>query len=297
MPPDTVQLAASFCQAAPAALGLTPGEALERQLADVIQRARIGWPELDLDERGFVTHAAGRLIPDEGGLTQLAELHAPDLWLAYGCAIRHEPAIRAFDREVLGPIGALLARLQPTPLLVDEVRQQLREKLLVAAPGELPRIGDYAGRGSLTAWVRVAATRVALDLLRAAGARPHSDVEPDDLAPASESPELEYLKERYRPQFKAAFQAALESLDAEQRTILRMHIVEGLNIDEIGALFRVHRSTIARWIAAARVSILDEARRQLQRKLGLNAAEFESLAGVVRSQLSLSLSKILRRPP
>jgi RNA polymerase sigma-70 factor (ECF subfamily) len=142
----------------------------------------------------------------------------------------------------------------------------------------------------------VAATRAAVDLLRAAGARPQADVEPDDLSPVGDSPELEYLKERYRPQFKAAFQAALESLDGEQRTILRLHIVEGLNIDEVGALFRVHRSTIARWIAAARLHILDEARRQLQRQLGLDAAQFASLAGVVRSQLSLSLSKILRRP-
>jgi RNA polymerase sigma-70 factor (ECF subfamily) len=294
MPPDTT-LAPSFCQAAPAALGLTPSLALERQLADVIQRARIGWPELDLDEPGFVTHAARRLIPDESVDDQLASLHASDLWLAYGCAIRHDTAIRAFDREVLGHVGPLLARLQPTPQLVDEVRQQLRHKLLVAAPGDQPRIAEYAGRGPLHAWVRVAATRTALDMLRAAGARPETDVEPDDFAPTSDSPEIEYLKERYRPQFKAAFQAALGNLDGEQRTILRLHVVEGLNIDEIGALFRVHRSTIARWIASARVTILDDARQQLQRELGLDAAEFDSLAGVVRSQLSLSLSKILRR--
>jgi RNA polymerase sigma-70 factor (ECF subfamily) len=275
---------------------LTPNLALERKLEDVIQRARTGWPELELDEPGFVTHAARRLIPDESGVDQLAEIHAPDLWLAYGCAIRHELAIRSFDREVLAHIGPLLARLSPTAQLIDDVRQQLREKLLVAAPGAEPRIAEYAGRGSLTSWVRVAATRAALDLLRAAGARAQSDVEPDDLTPAGESPELEYLKERYRPQFKAAFQAALENLDSEQRTVLRMNVVEGLNIDEIGALFRVHRSTVARWIATARLTILDEARRQLQRELGLDSDEFESLAGVVRSQLSLSLTKILRRP-
>src|SRR5438270_9295935 len=158
MPPDTV-LASHFCQAAPAALGLTPSQVLERQLADVIQRARIGWPELDLDEAGFVTHAARRLIPSERADDQLASLHASDLWLAHGCAIRHDVAIRAFDREVLAHVGALLARLQPTPQLVDDVRQQLSHKLLVAAPGAQPRIAEYAGRGPLAAWVRVAASR------------------------------------------------------------------------------------------------------------------------------------------
>jgi RNA polymerase sigma-70 factor (ECF subfamily) len=288
-------LATSFCGALSPAFGLTPGRALERTLVDVIQRARAGWPELDLDETDFVNHLATRLIPDEPVDDQLSSVHATDLWLAFGCAIRHDAAIRAFDAEVLAQVGPLLARLRPTPQLVDDVRQQLRHKLLVAEPGAQPRIAEYAGRGPLTAWVRVAATRAALDLLRSAGARADSDVEPDDLAPGNDSPELEYLKERYRPQFKAAFQAALANLDGEQRTVLRLHVVEGLNIDEIGALLRVHRSTIARWIASARVTILAEARRQLQRELGLNAAEFDSLAGVVRSQLSLSIAKILRR--
>jgi RNA polymerase sigma-70 factor (ECF subfamily) len=293
-------LAASFCQALGkrpgAAFVLNPDHRLERQLVDVIQRARTGWPELDLDELAFVNHLAHRLIPDEQVADQLESLHAPDLWLAFGCAIRHDTAIRAFDGEVLAQVGSLIARLQPAPHLVDDVRQQLRHKLLVAEPGAEPRIAEYAGRGPLTAWVRVAATRAALDILRATGARGDADVEPDDLAPGSDSPELEYLKERYRPQFKAAFQRALANLDGEQRTVLRLHVVEGLNIDEIGAILRVHRSTIARWIAAARVTILAEARRQLQRELGLDAAEFDSLAGVVRSQLSLSIAKILRRP-
>ena len=100
--------------------------------------------------------------------------------------------------------------------------------------------------------MRVAAVRAALDLMRAGGARNGGDVEPDDLASDESSPELDYVKERYAPQFKAAFQDALRALDSEQRNVLRLHVVEGLNIDEIGALFRVHRSTVARWIAGAR---------------------------------------------
>jgi RNA polymerase sigma-70 factor (ECF subfamily) len=180
--------------------------------------------------------------------------------------------------------------------LVDEVRQQLRHKLLVAEPGERPRIADYAGRGPLQAWVRVAATRAALDLMRAGGARAGADLEPDDLASGSgDSPEVDYLKERYRPQFKEAFQEALRGLDSEQRNVLRLHVVEGLNIDEIGALFKVHRSTVARWIAAARQKVLDDARRRLRAELGLTAGEFDSLAGVVRSQLDLSVAKILQK--
>ena len=258
---------------------------------DVIDRARAEWPELELDEAGFAAHVERCL--DDGG--EAAALYAGDLWLAYGCAAGDEAAIVAFDREVLSQVGLLLGRMQPTAQLVDEVRQLLRDKLLVAAPGVRPRIADYAGRGPLVAWVRVAAVRAALDLLRAAGARAGADVEPDDLAADHEasSPELDYLKERYRPQFKAAFQEALRALDSEQRNVLRLHVVEGLNIDEIGALFKVHRSTVARWIASARQAVLAGARRRLRAELGLSAGEFDSLAGVVRSQLDLSVQKIL----
>jgi RNA polymerase sigma-70 factor (ECF subfamily) len=301
--PDSLALARSFAAAAPQTSTFTVDEGLAWMVQELIDRARAGWPELELSEERFVEHAARSLGDGErdgGGVTDvaawLAGLHAADLWLACGCAHGDVAAIGAFDREVLSQTAMLLGRLQPTPQLIDEVRQQLRDKLLVAPPGQRPRIADYAGRGPLQAWVRVTAVRTALDLLRAGGVRAGADVEPDDLGATVASPELDYLKERYRPQFKAAFQDALRGLDSEQRNILRLNVVEGLNIDEIGALFKVHRSTVARKIAAARQQVLDEARKTLRAQLGLSAGEFDSLAGVVRSQLDLSVAKILHKP-
>jgi len=288
-------LASSFAAAAPRELDLPVDAGLELLLRDVIDRARAGWPELELDEVGFAAHV-GRALASDDVAGQLEGLHASDLWLAYGCSMGDQASLAGFDREVLSQVGMLLGRMQPTPQLIDDVRQQLRHKLLLAMPGERPRIGEYAGRGPLQAWVRVAATRAALDQLRAAGARAGADLEPDDLAATgTDSPEVDYLKERYRPQFKLAFQEALRGLDSEKRNVLRLHVVEGLNIDEIGALFKVHRSTVARWIAAARNEVLAEARRRLRAELGLTAGEFDSLAGAVRSQLDLSVAKILAK--
>ncbi|MDB4971103.1 MAG: putative DNA-binding regulatory protein [Myxococcales bacterium] len=293
--PDALSLARSFAAAAPATATFTVDEGLAWMIQELIDRARAGWPELELSEERFVEHAA-RSIEGNDVATLLAALHAADLWLACGCASGDPAAIAAFDREVLSQTRMLLGRMQPTAQLVDEVRQLLREKLLVAQPGQRPRIAEYAGRGPLQAWVRVTAVRTALDLLRAGGVRTGGEVQPDDLAAAASSPELEYLKERYRPQFKVAFQEALRALDPDKRNVLRLHVVEGLNIDEIGALFKVHRATVARWIAAARQEILAGARETLRRELGLSGGEFDSLAVVVRSQLDLSVAKILRKP-
>jgi RNA polymerase sigma-70 factor (ECF subfamily) len=74
-----------------------------------------------------------------------------------------------------------------------------------------------------------------------------------------------------------------------------MHSLDGLNLDQIGAVHRVHRATVARWIAAARESLLERTRKGLEEKLQLQGSEFESLMGLVRSQLDLSIHSFLKK--
>jgi RNA polymerase sigma-70 factor (ECF subfamily) len=102
------------------------------------------------------------------------------------------------------------------------------------------------------------------------------------------------LKQRYRRELKAAFAAAFATLDARSRNVLRSHYLEGLNIDEIGVLNGVHRTTAARWRADARQSLLKATRRQLQESLGANVTEVDSILRMIRSQLDVSLSRLLR---
>ena len=55
-----------------------------------------------------------------------------------------------------------------------------------------------------------------------------------DAAIAEQDPELDYLRSRYRQQFHDAFVVALGALEDRDRTILRLHLVDGMNIDAIG---------------------------------------------------------------
>jgi RNA polymerase sigma-70 factor (ECF subfamily) len=100
------------------------------------------------------------------------------------------------------------------------------------------------------------------------------------------------LKTRYRGEFKAALEHALVNLASEQRNLLRLHFVDGLRLEDLARLFHVDRSTVVRRIAAAREAIVDEAKRLLQERLDIDAAEFESLIGLVRSRLDLSLPSL-----
>jgi RNA polymerase sigma-70 factor (ECF subfamily) len=111
---------------------------------------------------------------------------------------------------------------------------------------------------------------------------------------ANMDPETGYLKERYREAFNAAFRGAVAALSGEQRELLRLHFVDGLTLDQLASVAGVHRATIARRIAAAREAVAGEARRLLLAALGASESELESLAGVMRSQIDVTLAGLLR---
>jgi RNA polymerase sigma-70 factor (ECF subfamily) len=67
-----------------------------------------------------------------------------------------------------------------------------------------------------------------------------------------------------------------------------MHYLDGATIDEIAAVYEVHRSSAARWIAESRAAILEHTRRLLQERLKGTASEIESILRLVDSRLDIS---------
>src|SRR5207248_1269652 len=71
-----------------------------------------------------------------------------------------------FDAKYAGEVPMALTGLRSDASTVDDVRQRLWAQFFTAKKGEKPRIASYAGRGDLRRWVRAAATRAAIDVLR-----------------------------------------------------------------------------------------------------------------------------------
>lgn len=270
------------------------GERLESLLQELLACGRAAWPSVDVPGEAFMHHLAAVCAPDEDAVERLRALKAEDIYLACACALGVPAALAALDNLYLSQVKVFLGRTKSTPDFVDEVRQALRVKLLVGSGGAPPKITEYSGRGSLTSWLRVVAIRVAADLQRGADARPHDDEAAAEALADDWDPEFSYLKERYRVEFKEAFQVAFAQLTSKQRNVLRLHVVDGLSIDQIGVILRVHRSTAARWIASTREGILAHAQRVLEERLRLRPGEFESFARLLNSQLDLSVARLLK---
>jgi RNA polymerase sigma-70 factor (ECF subfamily) len=243
-------------------------------------------PDLSLDLESFARYLDERLEgpPPRGEI-------AADLYLACACLTSEARAIDELEQRYLSLVPQFVASVVP-PHETGEIQQRLRERLLVARDGVEPKLAEYRGRGRLASWLRVVALRVALNFLSERGGGREIPSDSDDLL-ASPDPELEYLRARYAPQFHQAFTQALAALEARDRTVLRLHLVDGLSIDRIGQLYEVHRATAARWLAQARDHLFDKTRARLHDELGLSATEFASIVKLVRSQLDVSICRIL----
>jgi RNA polymerase sigma-70 factor (ECF subfamily) len=144
----------------------------------------------------------------------------------------------------------MIAGVERAPAFADEVRQELRDKLFTSPDGE-PKIAEYTGRGALGGWVRVSALRIALNLRRSAkraAAVNERAASMEEALMSGSSPELAYLKERYRAVFTEALEAAVASLSDRDRALLRLYHVDGLSLEAMAALYRVHLSTVSRWL-------------------------------------------------
>jgi RNA polymerase sigma-70 factor (ECF subfamily) len=270
-----------------------PAAALEGLLASALSAGRATWPSVCLDEVAFLEHLANRLREESNVHDLLSSMRAADVYLA--CALAHgdAAAVASFEAEFLAEVGAFVAQIDRSPSFADEVRQQLREKLLVRQDGP-PKIVEFSGRGPLGGFVRVAAVRTALNLKRGKAAETGSDE--SEIVSVSPDPEIDYLKTRYGAELKDALETTLLSLSPDERNVLRMHYIDGLNIDEIGATYHVHRSTVARWLAAAREKILEETKRLLSKNLRIDKEEVESMIFLVQSRLEVSIHRFLAKP-
>jgi RNA polymerase sigma-70 factor (ECF subfamily) len=219
----------------------------------------------------------------------LERLRSNELFLACACLQGDDMAITLFDRDFLRPAAAALLRAGVAPAEVDDATQTLRERLFVVDC----KIQGYSGGGSLSGWTRISLARQHTSLQRTR--RRTSPLRGDEsLAVARVDPDLALLRRRYASTFQCAFHDAFGRLTPEQRNILRLHFVNGVNLDRMAAMLRVSRATTGRRMLGARKALLEGILAIVGERLKATPSEIESLLILVRSTLCVSLGSLLR---
>ncbi|MBS1123082.1 MAG: putative DNA-binding regulatory protein [Deltaproteobacteria bacterium] len=258
---------------------------MSQDLAAVLAEARARWPEITVDDAALSQRIAEHVEP-----TAALPPFAAELVLAGACLHGDEAAVRYFHHEMFARVDRVLARLRLGAADVDDIKQEVRAKLLLGGS----KLGQYQGTGPLAQWVASVAGREALDLLRKR--QPVSELEDDDLFDASDDPELHALKTRHRSDFKAAFQDAVSELEPRDRAILRALVVDDRTVNEIAVVYGIHRVTASRWVSEIRQSLLRGTRARLRESLKIDGASLDSAIRLIDSNLDVSLFRLLQAP-
>lgn len=238
----------------------------------------------------FADYLAGR-----DGLGTVGDDGAAELYLACACAHGDPKALALFDAHFLDVVPAALGHMKLPSATVDEVRQMVREKLLVANADGARRLDQYAGQGKLRGLIQVVAVRTAISLLRKTKREaPLGDDALAAIQTPEHDPELAYMKARYRGEFKICFEAAVRGLESRDRNLLRLHLLDGVTLEQLAEMYGVHRATVVRWLAKVRKTLFSETRKQMRARLDVSPDEFESLMGLIQSRLDVSVNRMLQ---
>lgn len=295
-------LGASFMSRWAPTADTPPTEELDEALSTAIETARAAFPEVVIPADEFAAYLAERADASVSPIAALEAMNVPELYLACACGRGSREALAAFESTYIPLVTPFIAKIDPAPPFMDEVKQLLRLCVLVGEEKNTderePKILRYRGRGSLKGWLGVTAARIAVDLKRKGTGR---EISLDDLVvqASASDPEVNHLRGRYLGDFrevvKRAVATALESLEASERNLLRWHLVESLSLRKIAAVRGVHVATVAREYARLRAAIMDKVRAALRDSSGLPSQDVDSVLGALASRISISIGGVLKK--
>ena len=69
---------------------------------------------------------------------------------------------------------------------------------------------------------------------------------------------------------------------------MRHQLLDGLSATQVADLYNVHRATAKRWLASARVRLLELTREAMRERLRIDTHELDSVLRMVESRLEIT---------
>ena len=241
----------------------------------------------------------------------IEEIRADDLCLILACERGDESAwehlVANFDSTVKSAARKISSNNEDAEDLASSFWAELYGLRQDAEGNKKSKLAYYSGRGSLAGWLRAVVSQLAIDEYRKTSrfVQVEENREFENLAEESSNhtgndrvvhhasnPEELLTTEQTTRDVSLALKHAVESLEDEDRLVMKLYYFDDLKLKDIGAMFGYHEATASRKL----VRIQSEIRKSVEKKLradhGWNETEVKRHLSEAASKLGITVEKL-----
>jgi RNA polymerase sigma-70 factor (ECF subfamily) len=240
------------------------------------------------------------------------EIHSDDLCLIVACEKGDEKAwedlVANFDSVVKSAARRISSNNEDAEDLASSIWAELYGLRQDADGNKKSKLAYYSGRGSLAGWLRAVVSQLAVDQFRkqskyvqieetrefenlAEESSNHSGN--NNLVHHEQSPEELLSEKQSTTDVSAALRTAIDSLEAEDKLILKLYYFDDLKLKDIAATFGYHEATASRKLVRIQTEVRKCVEKELKKHHGWSDGEVKKYLSDAASKLGVSLEKML----
>lgn len=258
----------------------------------------------------------GGIYPEHAEIKEfIGELRADDLCLIIACENGDERAwedlVTQFDATVKSAARKVTSNSEDAEDLASSIWAELYGLRIDADGNKKSKLAYYSGRGSLAGWLRAVVSQLAVDEFRkvskfvqieedrdfenlaseAAGSDNHH------FASNADSPEELVTDAATQADVADALRAAVASLDAEDRLIVKLYYFDDLKLKNIAATFGYHEATASRRLTRVQSDIRKGVEKELKVRHGWTDGEVKKYLSDTAAGLGVNLETMFAALP
>lgn len=262
--------------------------------------------------------ALGKYLFREGAEPQHAEIkafideiRADDLCLVVACEKGDEKAwedlVANFDSTVKSAARKITSNNEDAEDLASSIWAELYGLRQDADGNKKSKLAYFSGRGSLAGWLRAVVSQLAVDQFRKQSkfVQIEENREFENLANEAsnnndnhhvvshaDNPEHLLGEREAASDVSTALRLAIESLDAEDKLILKLYYFDDLKLKDIAATFGYHEATASRKLVRVQSEIRKLVEKTLRERRGWTESEVRRHLADTASKLGMSVEKM-----
>lgn len=258
-------------------------------------------------EASIIKYLGAEGLENTGIKDFIDEIRADDLCLIIACEKGDEKAwedlVAGFDPTVKSAARKISSNTEDAEDLASSIWAELYGLRQDAEGNKKSKLAYYSGRGSLAGWLRAVVSQLAVDQFRkqAKFVQVEEDREFENLANEAgnnggnpvvshtDDPEEIFTSGETSADVAAALAAAVDSLEDEDRLILKLYYFDDLKLKDIAAAFGYHEATASRKLARVQADIRKKVEKGLRDRHGWTESEVKNHLSETALSLGVNL--------